>query len=75
MRGGHGFGEHEGALERVHIRDTVPVILRLSRVELEGFLLNRLRIAKRRGAHLRQGSTCIRRGHALGEYHDNTIML
>ena len=77
LRGVMGSGEHEGALERVHIRDIVPlpVILRLSRVELEGFLLNRLRIAKRRGAHLRQGSTCIRRGHALGEYHDNTIML
>ena len=39
------------------------------------FFLNGLRIAKRCGAHLCQGSTCIRRCHALGEYHDNTIML
>ena len=55
--------------------NTVLVILRVTRVEMKGFLLNGLCIAKRRGAHLRQGSTCIRRCHALGEYHDNTIML
>ena len=70
-----GSGEHEGALERVHIRNTVPVILRVSRVELKGLLLDGLRIAKCRSTHLRQGSTCIRRGHALREYHDDTIML